>query len=110
MKFNINPYLAKLEKIELLQRWIMVHSIIYYSFGESVVTDFVFDNNCKQLMQFRVRNPDLYMRSKYFPVFKDFNGKTGFKLPNKLKKYDEKKFQILFSEAFRITKAYQGRL
>ena len=48
MNWN-NPYFTTLEKINLLCRWVTVHSIIYYERDTNIVSDKLFDNNCKQL-------------------------------------------------------------
>ena len=48
MKFG-NPYFEQYEKISLLQRWLIVHSIIYYELGDNIVPDSMWDKNARQL-------------------------------------------------------------
>lgn len=88
MNFKNNPYFTVLEKIELLQRWIVVHSIVYYNLGQSVVTDSQFDHNCYQLVSLMGQHPRQSRLSRYACYFKDFDGSTGYDLPNKLSPED----------------------
>lgn len=83
MEFK-NPYWSKKTKIELLQKWIIVHSAIYYELNDSIVSDTMYDNNCNQLMEYIKRFPKSFRRSLYYPVFKDFDGSTGFHLFTRL--------------------------
>ena len=83
MIFN-NPYLETFEKISLLQRWIIVHSIIYYELNRNVVSDKMFDENCLQLVDMKVNYPMSYKKSEYYYCMKDFDGTTGFDLFGRL--------------------------
>lgn len=88
MDFKRNPYFTALEKIELLQRWIIVHSIVYYNLGQSIVTDSQFDRNCYQLVSLMGQHPRQSRLSHYARYFEDFDGSTGYDLPNKLSPED----------------------
>lgn len=78
MRFK-NPYLTDIEKCNLLQRWLIVHSILYYERNESVVSDFVYDSNSKQLLTLMKKIPESeLLKTRYWYVFKDFDGSTGF--------------------------------
>ncbi len=92
MNFAVNPYFTKREKIELLQNWLIVHSIIYYSMGEAIATDAKFDDNCRQLVDMARSYPDIFLKSKYHYCFYDFDGSTGFDLPGRLNREDKNKF------------------
>ena len=81
-----NPYWSVKLKISTLQRWIIVHSIIYYELNSSVVTDKVFDANAKQLVKMQNDNPKTSAQSDYWYVFNDFDGSTGFDLYHRLNK------------------------
>lgn len=87
MKFN-SPYWFEWEKIQLLQRWILVHSFLYYNMNESIVDDEAFDNNCKQLVEMQEANESEFDKTKYRYVFEDFDGSTGFHLTSRLNKSD----------------------
>ena len=89
MKF-MNPYWGNITKMCLLQRWILVHSVIYYTMDESVVDDAMFDNNSRQLVALQKEHSDLAPRTIYWYVFKDFDGTTGFDLYARLNPQDRK--------------------
>lgn len=85
MKF-ICPYWRPKTKIDLLQRWILVHSFIYYELNESVVSDQMFDSNCLQLYKLKVKYKQSYKESNYYYAMKNFDGSTGFGYFEKLSK------------------------
>ena len=87
-----NPYWTNTTKIELLQGWIIVHSILYYEHDISIVADNVYDMNEVQLSEMMKKYPKSAKRSKYAYAFKGFDGSTGYDIPGKLSKQDRKKF------------------
>ena len=89
MKFA-NPYWSNKLKIETLQRWIIVHSILYYEMDNSVVEDKMFDANARQLVEMQSKFYDDAEESEYWYVFYDFDGSTGFDLYDRLNKKDKK--------------------
>lgn len=99
MEFKNNPYLTIREKIELLQRWVIVHSIVYYQMDTSIATDKQFDDNAYQLVELMRSFPQEAKRSRYFYCMNNFNGSTGFDLYSKLKREDADK---LWGDATRI--------
>lgn len=86
-----NPYWSEALKIGGLQRWILVHSIIYYELDSSIVSDQVFDRNARQLVQMQKSNPEEAKRSEYWYAFYDFDGSTGFDLYDRLNASDKQK-------------------
>ena len=88
MKFS-NPYWSNKLRISSLQRWIIVHSILYYELDFTLVSDKIFDANAKQLVELQNTFPKDATKSKYWYVFNDFDGSTGFHLYNRLKKHDK---------------------
>lgn len=84
-----NPYWSNKLKISTLQRWVIVHSIIYYNLNSSVVSDKMFDANAKQLVDMQKAFPKDAENSSYWYVFYDFDGTTGFDLPDRLNKDDK---------------------
>lgn len=88
-----NPYFTELEKIQLLQRWIILHSYLYYELDKSVIADKCFDDNCKQLMKMKKEFPKEYKKSRYDYCMKDFDGNTGFDLYNRLTYVDRDKIE-----------------
>ena len=83
MKF-LNPYFTITEKINSLQRWIIIQSIIYYEQGFSWFTDKKFDDNSKQLVELTSKNPKEFKKSRYYYLMDDFDGCSGFDLPSRL--------------------------
>lgn len=73
-------------RIDLLQKWILVHSFIYYELNESIVSDEMFDNNCLQLYKLKVKYKQSYKKSNYYYAMKNFDGSTGFGYFEKLNK------------------------
>lgn len=77
MRFR-NPYFTEMEKISLLQRWILVHSRLYYHYNYPIKTDQEYDMTCRQLVSLMKLNPKSRTRWSY--VFDDFDGSTGMGL------------------------------
>lgn len=70
------------ELIHRRRRQILVHSILYYKFGDSILSDAVFDQWAKELAKLQVDNPEVSESVEYmYEAFKDFAGETGYHLP-----------------------------
>jgi hypothetical protein len=89
MKFS-NPYWGNKTKIELLERWLIVESYVYYDLSDSLVDDSIFDANALQLVQMMKDYADDFKESFYYKTFKGFDGSTGFDLMDRLEKQDRK--------------------
>lgn len=64
-----------------LQRYIIVHSYIYYEKDTNVISDREYDAKSKELTRLKEENPDLWVNSEYYKQFgDDYNGSTGFTL------------------------------
>lgn len=90
MKFH-QPF-TPTEKIQLLQRSILVNSFAYYELDSNLLSDFQYDANAKQLAEFKKQYPDEFKRSRYFEYFKDYCSEddnvhytSGFDLLERLK-------------------------
>lgn len=94
MKFN-NPYWSNKDKIDLLSKWIIVHSIVYYVLGTSHVDDVKFDSNGRQLVQLIKHHPEDFKASKWYYVMHDFDGSTGFHLYDRLNKKHKEELEIV---------------
>lgn len=69
------------EYIDFLQRFILVHSYIYYELNNNVISDKLYDAKSKELVKYKNEYPDLWKTSMYYEQFKDdYNGATGFTL------------------------------
>jgi hypothetical protein len=104
MKFHIpfNPT----EKIQLLQRWILVQSFAYYELNENIASDFQYDANAIQLSELKKQYPEEFKRSRYFDYFHDYcsdddNGHytSGFDLLERVRKNDEQLYRYLHMDA-----------
>ena len=84
-----NPYWSNKLKISALQRWIIVHSILYYELDSSIVPDKQFDRNAYQLVDLQKEHPTEAQASQYWYVFHDFDGTTGFDIYDRLTKSDK---------------------
>lgn len=93
MKF-MNPYLKPIDKIDLLQRWILVHSYLYYELNDNLVTDMTFDNNCAQLADLQEEHKDAWKESRYYYAMHDFDGSTGFGFHGRLEPHDQVKIEM----------------
>lgn len=69
------------EYIDFLQRYIIVHSFIYYELDTNVISDMKYDAKSKELVRYKNEYPDLWRNSEYYKQFgDDYNGSTGFTL------------------------------
>lgn len=85
-----NPYWSEMAKANALQRWVIVHSIRYYEMDSSLVSDHMFNENCKQLVELMESLPKSKREStEYWYVMHDFDGSTGFHLYKRLNKHDQ---------------------
>lgn len=80
--------LSNLERCSVLQRKILLHSILYYELDKSIITDQQFDKMCKKLLT-GIKHTKDYQKSDYFYVFYDFDGSTGFDLYDRLEDDDK---------------------
>lgn len=83
MKF-VDGRFTVLEEIDLLQRWVLVHSYLYYILDTSVISDHMFDRNCEQLAKYYERCPKDWEASRYGYAMGEFTGGTGFGMVEKL--------------------------
>ena len=103
MKFN-KPY-TPVEKIQLLQRSILVNSFAYYELNQNILTDFQYDANALQLAELKKRYPEEFKRSKYYEYFYDYASGddlhyvSGFDLLARLKKNDERLYRRVWMDA-----------
>lgn len=82
------------EKVEALQRYILVHSMLYYEMNDSVIPDERFDKYArllaKKIQKYGVKK---IASTQYGYVFYDFDGNTGFDLISRLTKSDRKRIE-----------------
>ena len=69
------------EYIDWLQRFIIVHSYIYYEMNNNAISDREYDARAKELASLKEAHPDLWKTSEYYKQFGDeYNGATGYDL------------------------------
>lgn len=88
MNFSSRHFTDK-EKIQLLQRSILVNSYAYYELNQNILADYQYDANTRQLLELKRSNPEAYGKSKYKRYFDNFESGTGFDLMYRLR--DNKK-------------------
>ena len=91
MKFH-KPF-DIVEKIQLLQRSILVNSFAYYEMNDNILSDFQYDANARQLEDLAKENPKEFARSRYYTYFHDFydseeHATSGFDLLQRVKETD----------------------
>lgn len=93
------------EKIQLLQRSILVNSFAYYEMNENILSDFQYDDNAKQLAELKKEYPDEFKRSRYYDYFHDYGGEdgmhytSGFDLLKKVEKQDRELYRHIWIDA-----------
>lgn len=106
MKF-LNPYWKVSTKIQLLQRWVLVHSYLYYSIDNSIIPDYMFDNNSRQLYKMQNKFKKSFKKSKYYYAMKEFDGSSGFGLFEKLTHKDQ---EIVMRDANTAARLNESRV
>lgn len=94
------------EKIELLQRWILVHSYLYYHLDRSVVSDHMFDANGQQLNLFKLNFPKDWSNARYTYAMLDFDGSTGCGYVENLNAVDT--MSIVFDSEYLMRRHWNG--
>lgn len=69
-----------IELINQRRRQMIVHSIIYYRYGTSVISDTQFDKLAKELVVLQEKYPQESKVAIYNEYFEDWDATTGFQL------------------------------
>jgi hypothetical protein len=102
MKFH-KPFNV-VERIQLLQRSILVNSFAYYELNNNILTDFQYDANARQLEELAKQYPKEFMQSRYYDYFYDFydtdeHATSGFDLLERVRKNDKDLYRRLHMDA-----------
>lgn len=102
MKFH-EPFTI-VEKIQLLQRWILVQSFAYYELNTNIASDHDYDANARQLEELVKQYPDEFKRSRYHLYFHDFydageHATSGFDLIERVRKDDKDLYRRIWMDA-----------
>lgn len=78
------PDWTTLDKIDFLQRKILLNSVAYYRYDINFLSDYFYDGMCKQLVKlqsdYEKRGGSIKKDSRFGYVYYDFDGSTGFHL------------------------------
>lgn len=90
------------EYIDFLQRYIILHSYIYYELNNNIVSDKKYDAKAKELVEYKNAYPELWKKSMYYKQFgDDYNGATGFTLYHDLDDHQRKIIRSLVPKSIR---------
>lgn len=82
--------LSTVDQISFLERFIILHSIIYYHLNSNMISDKQYDKYAKYLEKLIKLNDKEFKESQYYYAFTDYSSATGFDLYDKLNDYDKK--------------------
>ena len=110
MKLNLDvlpvKYWDMTTIISWLQRRIIVYSIMYYEMSESCISDKSYDELSHQLVELMNSNPqEVLEQTTYWYAMYDFDGSTGFDIPDRLTKSDR---DYLTTIASHVQKLYRN--
>lgn len=77
---NFSKPFTDREKIQLLQRSILVASYVYYELNDNIQADRTYEMNTRQLLELKKSNPEAWQKSRYYKYFDNFESGTGFDL------------------------------
>ena len=103
MKYN-KPF-SFAERIQLLERSILVNSFAYYILDDNILNDFQYDDNAKELAELKKERPEDFKRSRYYEYFKDYCNDdnmvytSGFDLLERVRKADYDLYSRLHEDA-----------
>lgn len=96
-----NPYLTEKEKIELLSKWIIIQSLVYYEFDFNLVADEIYDNNSKLFLKLILVYPQEFKSSKYYHILHDFKG-SGYYIYSRLTDEEAKEYENLINYVLKL--------
>jgi hypothetical protein len=69
------------ELISRRRRQVLVHSFIYYQLNDNIISDFIFDGWCGELVALADTFPEESKKAVYAKEFEGFDGSSGYDLP-----------------------------
>ena len=82
-------YWSLKQKTNWLERYLIIHCILYYELDNGIISDKEFDYCGKQLLQFKKQLGPEFKNTEYYYVFKDWDNSTGFYVWDRLTKFDK---------------------
>lgn len=89
ISFIQNIYWSAKEKLEYLQRRVIVSSIAYYDLDDNYISDTEWAELAKQLVWYQKEYAWEVEETRYWYVTKDFDGSTGYSLCENLDNDDK---------------------
>ena len=90
------------EYIDFLQRFIILHSYIYYELDANIISDRQYDLKAKELVKYKNEYPELWKTSMYYKQFgDDYNGATGCTLYHDLDEHQKEIIKSLLPRSLR---------
>lgn len=111
--FSVMPaiYWNNQTKISYLQRRIIVYSIMYYQYNESCVSDRFYDCISKQLVKLMGECSEAELQqTEYWYAMYDFDGSTGFDIPDRLTDKDRTYLEWLATNIYVQWKTKSGKV
>lgn len=98
---NFPPWFSPLERIQALQRWVLVMCEAYYELNENIVSDYDYDMNCNDLFKLMDEHPHAASESRYAVIFKTFlpGCTSGFELVRSLQVENPELYSRVVSDA-----------
>lgn len=96
------------DRIECLERSILVNSFAYYELNDNILPDYKYDANTVQLESFAKQFPAEFIKSRYYKYFYDFcvtddgeatHNSSGFDLLSRVKDDDEDLYRRIMIDA-----------
>lgn len=82
--------------INWLQRYIIVHSVIYYTHDDNFISDREYDAKSKELVAIKEAYPEEWKNSEYYKQFGDeYCGNTGFDLTEGLTERQQRIIELI---------------
>lgn len=105
-----NPYWNDYTKASWLQRFIAVHSFLYYRADKSIIADDVYDKVCVQLkeMQENMSEEEIREKTTFGYAYYDFDGSTGFDIIPRLKEEHRKIVEIIAANCLKYYNETKG--
>ena len=92
-----------IDKINFVQRKILLNSIMYYQHDRNFISDFHYDDCCKKLVKLhKAYGPDFIDDSMYGYAFYDFDGSTGYHLYSRLTEEDKQWLGLIVQQKLDI--------
>lgn len=112
MIIKLNKSINKLSivnQISFLERFILLHSIIYYHLNSTVITDKQYDEYARYLEKLIKLNEKEFKESQYYYAFINYSPSTGFDLYDKLSNHDKQYLHHLASNILYSNKKVKSK-